>query len=69
MTDAQIHDLLVSQEEKGAIHTGLKRWRLRRSRRLAMDLPPHERWDCPNQVATQRTARAIGQSHTTHARM
>ena len=49
VSDAQIHDLLVSQEEKGAIHTGLKRWRLRRSRRLAMDLPPHERWDCPNQ--------------------
>jgi len=49
VSDAQIHDLLVSQEEKGAIHTGLKRWRLRRRRRLAMDLPPHERWDCPNQ--------------------
>ena len=49
VSDAQIHDLLVSQEEKGTIHTGLKRWRLRRSRRLAMDLPPHERWDCPNQ--------------------
>ena len=49
VSDAQIHELLVSQEEKGIIHTGLKRWRLRRGRRLAMDLPPHERWDCPNQ--------------------
>ena len=46
-----VHDSLSSQGERDCVYTGLRRWRLRMGRRLAADLPTHERWDCPNQCS------------------
>ena len=43
-----VHQSLSLQDEQDCICTGLRRWRLRKDRRLAVDLPSHERWDCPN---------------------
>ena len=47
-SDGQVHELLAGKHEDGRVNTGLRAWRLRQSRRAAHDLPPHERWECPN---------------------
>ena len=46
-SDGEVHELLAARQEEGIVHTGLRAWRLRQSRRAAHDLPPRERWECP----------------------
>ena len=48
MSDAQLYAVMASQQEDGTVYTGLSRWRLRKSGRTVIDLPPHERWECTN---------------------
>ena len=44
-----VHQSPSWREGQDCTCTGLRRWRLRMDRRLAVDLPSHERWDCPDQ--------------------
>ena len=47
LTEEQVSALISSEQEKGRLVTGLRRWKMRQSRRRAEDLPDAERWTCP----------------------
>ena len=47
LKEEEISRLISSQQESGKLTTGLRRWKMRQSRRNADDLSDAERWSCP----------------------
>ena len=48
LTDAEVSALISREQDAGHIVTGLRRWKMRQTRRNADQIPPHERWTCSN---------------------
>lgn len=46
MSDEEVSALIGHQQESGQLVTGLRRWQMRRPRRLAEHLNDDDRWDC-----------------------
>ena len=49
LKEEELSRLISSQQESGKLTTGLRRWKMRQSRRNADDLSDSERWTCPFQ--------------------
>ena len=47
LTEAEVSALISREQDAGHIVTGLRRWRMRQSRRSAGELAEHEKWKCP----------------------
>ena len=47
LKEEELSRLISSQQESGKLITGLRRWKMRQSRRNADDLNESERWTCP----------------------
>ena len=47
LSEEAVSALISSQQERGLLQTGLRRWKMRQSRRNADDLPEAEVWACP----------------------
>ena len=46
LSDEQLSIVICDLQDSGQLATGLRRWRMRRSRRLADELDDKDRWDC-----------------------
>ena len=46
LSDEQLSTLISEQQDSGQPFTGLRRWRMRQPRRLAVELSDDDRWDC-----------------------
>ena len=46
MTDSQLSGLIAERQDTGQLQTGLRRWRMRSSRRRVDELRDEERWEC-----------------------
>ena len=46
VSDKQLSDVICHLQNSGQLVTGLRRWKKRRTRRLAHELSDNDRWDC-----------------------
>ena len=46
LSDEQLSAAISEQQDSGQLHTGLRRWKMRQSPRLATELSDDDRWDC-----------------------
>ena len=47
LSEKELSTLIAAQQDRGLLVTGLRRWRMRQSRRAAHELSESERWRCP----------------------
>ena len=47
LSDSELSTLIALQQDRGLLVTGLRRWKMRQSRRPAHELTESEKWRCP----------------------
>ena len=47
LSDSELSSLMAMQQDRGLLVTGLRRWKMRQSRRPANELTETEKWRCP----------------------
>ena len=47
LSEKELSALIAAQQDRGLLVTGLRRWRMRQSRRAAHELGENEKWRCP----------------------
>ena len=47
LSDSELSSLIATQQDRGLLVTGLRRWKMRQSRRPANELTESEKWRCP----------------------